>query len=175
MKMRALGIAIASLFLTSSLMAQTPSSSSSANIYSQVNQTILPNGTVKFEGINVQNSKINTSAAATTGAITFTSNAVYLVTYKLECHLTPPFPIPVPAFSFGLTLNNNVIPGSVSGDYISSPDEIVRVITGSVIVKVNSGQTLRLVNTSLNPVDLIADAYGSSVRLASASITFSAM
>lgn len=175
MKIRALGIAIASLFLTSSLMAQTPSSNTSANIYSQMNQTILPNSTVKFEGINIQNSKINTSAAATTGAITFTSNAIYLVTYKLECHLTPPFPNPVPAFSFGLTLNNTLVPGSATGDYISSPDEIVRVITGSTIIKVNSGQTLRLINTSLNPVDLIADAYGSSVKLASASITFTAM
>ena len=71
----------------------------------------------------------------------------------------------------GLTLDNILVPGSVFGAFLIGPDEISRATGNSVIIAVAAGQVLRLVNTSINFVNLVSSAFGSSVPETAASIS----
>ncbi len=77
----------------------------------------------------------------------------------------------VPSWSFGLTLDNILIAGSVFGAFDSGPEAITQATGNSVIVAVAPGQVLRLVNTSFNSVDLVSSAFGSAVPNTAASIS----
>ncbi|MES2273495.1 MAG: hypothetical protein V4487_04835 [Chlamydiota bacterium] len=141
-----------------------------ANTYSLLDQTVPPGGVIIMEGKNASTISIDVSTTATNGEIVFNKAGVYEITWNVEGQITPPFPLPVPSWSVGLTLNNLLVPGSVFGGFTFSPDEISRTTGNTVIIAIDDGDVLRLVNTSTNAIDLVAIANGSAVLDTSASV-----
>jgi hypothetical protein len=141
------------------------------NVYSVLDQTVAPGSPVLMEGLNATTISFDTSMTPINGSIVFSKAGIYEITWNAEGQLTPPYPMPIPSWSLGLTLDNVLVPGSVFGAFLIGPDEISRATGNSVIIAVTAGQTLQLVNTSINYVNLVATALGSSVPETAASIS----
>lgn len=140
------------------------------NAYSVLDQTVLPGCAVLMEGTNARSDSFDITMTPNNGEIVFNKSGIYEINWSVEGKLTPPFPIHMLSYSFGLTLDNMLIPGSVFGAFTISPNDFLTATGNSVIIAVARGQTLRLVNTSIHSVDLISIAAGSSVPNTSASV-----
>lgn len=150
-----------------------PGSSSSTlgtNVYSVMDQSIPSNGVVLFESANVSSSAFNISLAPTTGQIAFLATGIYRISWTVEGQLTPPFPAPVPAWSFTLFLDGSPVPGSTFSSFTLFPDEATSTAAGTVIIAVTAGQVLTLQSSSTLPVSIISTIPGSLFPETSASI-----
>ena len=141
------------------------------NVYSLLDQMVAPGSAVLMEGLNSTTISFDTSMTPITGSIVFSKAGIYEITWNVEGQLTPPYPTPTPGWSMGLTLDSVLVPGSVFGAYLTGPGEISRATGNSVIIAVAAGQTLQLVNTSINYVNLVSTAFGSSVPETAASVS----
>jgi hypothetical protein len=126
-----------------------------------------------MEGVNASTVSFDVSMTAINGAITFLKSGIYEITWNAEGQLTAPYPAIVPSWSVGLTLDNVLVQGSVFGAFLVSPDDILSATGNTVIVAVNAGQVLKLINTATNPIDLVSTAFGSSVANTACSLSIS--
>ncbi len=133
------------------------------NIFSTTSQLILPGGVATFEGVNASTAGIDISAASTTGTITFNSAGWYEIYYDFDALLQNPFPFPVPSWTSSLFLNGVLVPGSTQPAFTISPDYITSHTSGRVIIHVNVGDTLQLINTSTVSIMLVGLPFGSVV------------
>jgi Collagen triple helix repeat (20 copies) len=144
-----------------------------ANVFNEDEQLIdtlgNPNDTVLFSNNNAVSSDFDISSISSTGEIRFLRTGVYSIEYTVEGLLND-FDFPVPIWTFGLFLNNGLIPGSVFGSFSLSPDIILTHTGGGVIISVNAGDLLTLKNTSTLPVSIVSSPLGSLFPTASASI-----
>lgn len=140
------------------------------SIFSTADQTIPSNGSVLFENTPLNTASFDGSQASSTGIITINKPGIYSVTWGIDGRLAMPFPAPIPAWAFGIFVNNFLNLGSTAGAFTSSPDIDVIHTTNSFIVQLNAGDTLQLVNVSSSSVDLKSTVNGSTVPLASARI-----
>lgn len=127
-----------------------------ANFFSEVNQRITPNNSVKFEGQNVvfgikKNFHNNT--------MTFTKSGTYLITYTAagssEMPLTPhaeTFP-----WGLGIFINNSLVLGSAAVEVTTENFSVITRIFGQVMINVCKGDTLELRNTTTMPIILVSD------------------
>lgn len=146
-----------------------------SNPYSIAPQTVTPWGTtgdtVLFGSVNeTMPLGIDLSLTRTNGDIKFLKHGIYAITWKTQAKLTPPFPDPVPSWSFGLWLNGTLIPGSVESGFTQSPNDDAAHSSGMVIVEVNASDVLRLRNASASSVDLNPFVSGSLFPITAASI-----
>jgi len=151
---------------------QLPGSSASVlNAYSTLDQTLNPLDAVLFDGINVVTStSYDTSLASTTGQITFLVSGNYILSWTAEGQLTTPFPDPVPAWSLSLFLDGAPIPGSCFSGFTLFPAELTNNTGGTVVVAINAGQVLTLLNTSTLAIALLSSIPGSTLPESSASL-----
>lgn len=142
---------------------QSPSGQVSVlNAYSTRDQTIPSLEVCLFEHLNVFTSaSFDVSQIGITGEITFLKSGNYLLSWTAEGQLTPPFPDPVPAWSLSFFLDGVNVPGSCFSGYTLYPAELTDNTGGTVVVNVNAGQVLKLVNTSTLPISLISTIPGS--------------
>jgi hypothetical protein len=143
---------------------------SAANVFSLVDQSIPSGGTVIFEDANVVTSDYDVSMAPITGAITFLNTGIYRINWTVEGQLTPPFPAPVPAWSFSLYLDGLLVNGSTFSSFTLFPDEATSTAAGTVVIPVTAGQVLTLQSTASLPVSIISSIPGSLVPETSTSI-----
>lgn len=144
---------------------------SAANLYSTTDQDIPSLGVCLFEHANtVTAAAYDVSMANTTGEITFLKSGNFFLSWTAEGQLTPPFPDPVPAWSFSFFLDGVPVPGSCFSGFTLFPDELTDNISGTVVISVNAGQKLKLVNTSTLPVSLVSSTPGSLLPETSVSI-----
>lgn len=142
-----------------------------ANVFSLTDQLMVSGQTVLFENFNaVTAGSFDISAAPTTGDILFLTSGTYMISWTVEGLLLPPFPDPVPAWSFTLYLDGIPIPGSCFSGFTLFPDELTIVVAGGVIVTVGAGQTLSLRSTATLPVQILSSTPGSLELETSASI-----
>jgi len=135
---------------------------SAANLYSLVDQQIPSLGVVLFENSNVVTTgDYDISMASTTGDITILTTAIYRVNWSVEGQLTPPFPAPVPAWSFSVYRNGVPIPGSTFSSSTLFPAESTSTAAGTVIVTLTAGDVLNLRSTATLPVSIISSIPGS--------------
>lgn len=144
---------------------------SAANVYSVVDQEIPSGGVVLFEAANVVTSDYDVSMAGITGGITFINTGIYRISWTVEGQLTPPFPAPVPAWSFSLYLDGVLVNGSTFSSFTLFPDEATSTAAGTVIIHVTAGQVLTLNSSASLPVSIISSIPGSLVPETSTSIT----
>lgn len=146
-------------------------STSMANVYSLLDQTMASGEAVTFENTNaIVTADYDTSLTSTTGAITFLKAGIYSIGFTVEGQLTPPFPAPVPAWSFSLYLDGTPVPGGCFSSFTLFPDELTTTAAGTVIVQVNAGQVLTLQSTATLPVSIISNIPGSIIPVTSASL-----
>ncbi len=151
---------------------QTPANAAPyANVYSQLDQSVAPGNAVVLESVNaITSTSFDVSMASINGQITFLKSGIYSVDWMLEGRLTPPFPSPVPAWSFSLYLDGTPIPGSCFSAFTLFPEELTRSCRGGVIISVNAGQVLTLQSTSILPVSIITSVPGSLLPETTAAI-----
>jgi Collagen triple helix repeat (20 copies) len=132
------------------------------NAYSTTDQVVPSLSACTFEHLNVFTATaFDVSMLATTGEITFLKSGNYLLSWTAEGQLTPPFPNPVPAWSLTMMLDGIPIPGSCFSGFTLFPAELTNNTGGTVVIFVNAGQKLTLINSSTLPISLIATIPGS--------------
>lgn len=143
--------------------------------YSILDQTLASLGSPKFEAMNVTSGALDfdMSSAATAGEIKFLKHGVYSLQWGVDAKLSPPYPAPVPAWSFALYRNNALLAGSTSGGFSISPDDLVIHNSACLIVELFAGDILKIVNTSSLSVNAVANVTGSLVPLSSARLNAS--
>jgi hypothetical protein len=142
-----------------------------ANVYSLLDQAVPSGASVLFQNTNaIVAADYDTSLMSTTGAITFLKTGTYSIGFTVEGQLTPPFPSPVPAWSFSLYLDGIPVPGGCFSSFTLFPDELVTTAAGTVVVPVNAGQVLTLQSTSTLPVSITSSLSGSTIPVTSASL-----
>lgn len=140
------------------------------NLYSVADQMIPSMGTVLFENVNLTTGSFDISMAATTGAVTINTGGIYRLSWSVEGQLTPPFPTPVPAWSFTLYADGVAVPGSTFSSFTLFPDEATSTAAGAVIVNVVAGTVITLQSTATLPVSVISSIPGSLLPQISASL-----
>jgi hypothetical protein len=105
-----------------------------------------------------------------TGAITCLKSGIYLVNWGVDGLLTPPYSSPVPAWSFGIYQNGVLLPGTTSGSFSVTSDDICTHDSGVSIITVQAGDVIQLINTSVNSFSATATVFGSSVPVAAARV-----
>lgn len=151
---------------------QTPGGARSvANVYSVLDQDTPSGAVVLFQNTNpITAADYDTSLMGTTGQITFLKTGIYHIGWTIEGQLTPPFPAPVPAWSFSLYLDGVPVPGSCFSSFTLFPDEATTTAAGTVIIAVAAGQVLTLQSTETLPVSIISSIPRSTIPETSASI-----
>jgi hypothetical protein len=149
---------------------QVTSTPSAVNVYSVVDQMIPSGGTVLFENVNVTAGNYDVSMAPITGEVVILTGGIYRLSWNVEGQLTPPFPAPVPAWSFTLFADGVPVPGSTFSSFTLFPAESTSTASGTVIVNVAAGTVLTLQSTSTLPVSIISSVPGSLLPETSSSI-----
>lgn len=145
-----------------------PVISAFTNVYSLADQTIAPGQSVMLELSSANSGDFDITLAGTTGQVTVLASGYYLLNWGIDGLLTPPYPNPVPAWSFGIYINGVFLPGSAQGSFTITPDAIVKHASSYFIIHLNAGDVLTLVNTSTLPVNVVSNPFGSSVPTAAA-------
>ncbi len=83
-----------------------------------------------------------------------------MINWGSEAKVQPPIPSPTPSFSFGLWINNVVVPGSVISGYTQAPNDDTLHIDNEVIIKVNANDVLKLRNASAFILEMAPNTVG---------------
>lgn len=139
-------------------------------IYSLQDQTLASLSSPKLELTSVNSGALDfdISSAATTGEVKVLKHGIYQVCWGLDGKLTPPYPFPVPAWSFALYRNGVSVSGATSGSFSISPDELVVHDSAQIVMEIMAGDVLKVVNTATLSVDAISTLLGSLIPIASA-------
>lgn len=140
------------------------------SVYSNLDQTLPPGAAALLELTSATTASFDLSMAGITGAVTVLKSGIYLVNWGVDGLLTPPYPTPVPAWTFGVTVNSILQMSTVSGSFSITPDDICTHDSGVSIISVMAGDVVQLVNTSLNTFSATSTVFGSAVPVASASL-----
>lgn len=141
---------------------------SCTNVFTNKPQTILPGQSVAMEGINVQTEDTDCCITDLNGFVSFTKPGFYKICWSVEGRSHLPT---ADLWSFGLILDNAIVPGSVHGNFRS--DASSQKVGGGVIFFIETGQILSLINTSSNIVNLIAQDENSAEPLCPATLSIS--
>jgi hypothetical protein len=143
-----------------------------AGLYSALDQFAIPSGASPLlEGVTVSSVGIDTTMAGVTGEVTVNVAGVYSVTWNVAGELTPPYPAPVPSVSLALFLDGVIVPGSGNAAFLSSPDDVVTNLGNTAFITIAAGQVLKLVNTTVEPINVQANPLGTVVPIASVTMT----
>jgi hypothetical protein len=150
-----------------------PSILAFANVYNNSSQLTGAFGdatdVVLFDSNNAVSAHFDLTSMSTTGEIRFLRSGIYSIEFTIE-GLLDNFAFPVPIWTFGLFLDNILIPGSIFGSFSLSPDIIMTHAGGEVIIQVNAGQVLTLRNTSIEAVNIVGSPLGSALPTTPASV-----
>lgn len=136
-----------------------------ANVWAQPPQVLAAFGTgadaVLFQFQNSATvADFDISMMSLDGSIKFLKAGVYRINFGAEAKITQPVPNPVPSFSFGLWLNNVIVPGSTISGYTQAPSDDTTQVTGEVMINISAGDVLKLRNASSNSVDMTPNTLG---------------
>jgi hypothetical protein len=147
------------------------------SLYASKAQIVAPfspsgTSTVLFDKVsqNFGPGDYNTSTAATNGQIVFANHGVYLISWEAQANITPPVPAPVPSWSFGLFLNNVLIPGTIYSGFNDSPNNDAVHSDATVMFEIPAGGVLTLQNTCVSSVTLSPAVNGSVFPITIASL-----
>ncbi len=136
-------------------------------VYSLTAQTIPPGGNAILDLVAQTTSEFDLSQAGTTGVITILKSGIYFINWGVDGRLAPPYPSPVPAWSFAAYRNGVLLPGTSSGSFSITPDDICTHDSGLSIILLQAGDTVTLVNTSTKDFEATSNILGSTIPVAS--------
>lgn len=136
-----------------------------ANVFASPPQLLqpfgLPGDAVLFQGQNaVSAGDFDLSMMGIDGSVKFLKAGVYYMNWGAEAKVEPPVPSPTPSFSFGLWINNVVVPGSVLSGYTQAPNDDTLHISGEVSFIVAAGDVVKLRNASSLIVNMNPNTIG---------------
>ncbi len=145
------------------------------SIYSNMDQYVPSNNAATFELVSATTPTFDLSLAATTGQVTVQKSGVYSINWGVHVTETT-FSFPIVSWSFTLCQNGNPILSTASGATNTFPDDtsispgdyITQSASGGSIIMLKAGDVLTLVNTSVDPVNLVANPLGTLNPIASA-------
>ena len=125
-----------------------PLGPSHARAFSVLPQLVLPKEAVRLEKVSSQSCEVDLSLAPTFGLVLFKRSG----TYKIVWHGQTRSPLSL-SWSLGFSLDGLVLFSNQYGTLgcHNHPQKF----EGSVVLSVNAGQTLRLVNSSAHPIELV--------------------
>jgi len=141
------------------------------NVFSTLDQIVDSMSPAMFELVGPTTPSFDVSLAGTTGQITALKAGVYLVIWGVDA-IEEIFSFPVRSWSFTMFQNGTPLLSTASGSTCTSPDDIVTHSSGTAIITVAAGDVFTLVNTSVDPVNLVANPLGTLNPLASCSLSF---
>lgn len=124
-----------------------PSGYSCTKVFSTERQVLLHGEAIRLETINIQSPEINLSVSSR-GLISFNRSGTYKISWFGD--VLSPGGIP---WTLGFSLDGLVIFGSIYGHFGHHPG--AEKIEGSVVLNINAGQVLQLINSSFHPIELI--------------------
>lgn len=135
------------------------------NVYASPPQILTPFGggsdSVLFQSQNaVSPGDFDLSMMGINGEVKFLTSGTYYINWGAEAKVEPPIPSPTPSFSFGLWLNNIIVPGSTLSGYTQAPNDDTLHISGDVTIAVMAGDILKLRNASTLTVDMSPNTIG---------------
>ncbi len=142
------------------------------NVYSLTSQSLASLDSAKFEFIGTDSGDFDTTNANITGEIKALKHGIYVINWAVNALLQPPYPFPVPAWGFALYLNGFVLPGSSSGSCSITPDEIVTNASGLILLELNPGDAVKLVNICIQAVDTVSAPFGVFAPIVSSRMNF---
>lgn len=142
-----------------------------ASVYSLAAQTVLSLGSAKLELVNATSAGFDITSASATGEIKVVNHGIYYINWAVDGSISPPFPSPIPSWGFGIYRNGTLLPGSSSGSFNSSPDDVITHSSGDGVFELMAGDLLKLVNISNSSVNVVANPIGVSKPLAAARMT----
>jgi len=136
-----------------------------ANVYGSPPQVLQafgnPGDAVLFQGQNsVSAGDFDLTMMALDGSVKFLKSGTYSINWGAEAKVQPPIPDPTPSFSFGLWVNNVLVPGSTLSGYTQAPNDDTLHISGEVIINIVAGDVLKLRNASSLIVDMSPNTIG---------------
>lgn len=140
------------------------------SLYSLTDQILVPGASPFYEFVSATTASFDLTNAATTGEIVVLKAGVYLVNWGIDGILTPPFPGPVPAWAFGIYVNNVLSGGSTSGSFSDSPNDICTHNSAVFIIPLNVGDVVKVVNLTIQDFTCTANPFGATAPVAAARI-----
>lgn len=136
-----------------------------ANVFANPPQLLQPFGfpgdAVLFQGQNsVSLGDFDLSMMGVDGSFKFLKSGIYYINWGAEAKVEPPIPSPTPSFSFGLWVNNIIVPGATLSGYTQAPNDDTLHISGEVIIQVNANDVLKLRNASSLIVNMNPNTIG---------------
>lgn len=136
-----------------------------ASVYGSPPQIIAAFGTgadaVLFQGQNaVVAADFDLSMMSIDGSVKFLKSGIYCINWGAEAKVQPPIPEPTPSFSFGLWVNNVIVPGSVVSGYTQAPNDDTLHISNEVMISITAGDVLKLRNASAFILDMSPNTIG---------------
>lgn len=150
------------------------------NVWAQPPQTLSPFGggsdAVLFQAQNaVSTGDFDLSTIAIDGSVKFLKSGIYYISWGAEAKVQPPIPDPTPSFSFGLWLNNIIVPGSTLSGYTQAPNDDTLHISGDVSISVSANDVLKLRNASSLIVEMNPNTIGIQFPVTVASLNISCL
>lgn len=139
------------------------------SIYSLTDQTsISPNGSPFMELVNSNSgaSDWDISLAPSTGEVKVMKHGIYTVQWGFDGRLAPPYPFPVPSWSLGIFRNGVLLPGSTSGGFSITPDDLIVHNSADFIIELFANDVIKMVNTSKLPLDGLTSPTGTNAPVA---------
>jgi len=135
------------------------------NVFANPPQLLAAFGTgldaVLFQGQNaVSVADFDLSQMGVDGSVKFLKSGTYSINWGAEAKVEPPVPSPTPSFSFGLWVNNIIVPGSTLSGYTQAPNDDTLHISGEVTIVINAGDVLKLRNASALVVNMNPNTIG---------------
>lgn len=127
------------------------------NVYSLQNQFILPGASPVMEVTSIASNAFDVSMAPITGEITILQGGWYQLLWAVHAIINPPIPSPVPAMSLGIALNNVIVEHTCAANYAISPNNICTHTAISSLIQLQVGDVIKLVNTSINQINLLSN------------------
>jgi hypothetical protein len=142
------------------------SGNSYTKVYSVLPQQLLPGEAVRLEKVSVQSREIDLSFAAGSGRVIFNRSGTYKIVWYGEGGSL--FHIP---WILGVSLDGVIVLGNSYGNFDRC--STLKKFSGSVVLSVNAGQVLCLVNASSYPIELFPPTCNSKLPHASFTLALS--
>ncbi len=128
--------------------ADGPCGAGSARVFSSLVQWLLPKEPILLEQVVSCSSEVDLSFASACGAIVFNHSGTYKIVWHGERRVSL-----YPTWTLGVSLDGTILLGSVYGPReFCTPSE---TFEGSLVLRINAGQTLYFINASPHPVELV--------------------
>jgi hypothetical protein len=139
------------------------------SIFTLMDQTIPSLSSPSLEQTNITSgsSDFDISNASSTGEVKVMNHGVYLLSWAVDGKLTPPYPFPVPAWSFEIYRNGVGVVGTSSAAFSITPDDLVVHDSADAILEIFAGDVLKIVNTSTMSVNVVSNPVGSLITISS--------